>query len=223
MSDLYVHDWNLHQSYRSDRGQPPWIKVHRALVRSHKWLMLSDAERGQLVAIWILAADREGLVRNDAKLLQKICHMDSEPDLGRFLELGFLDPKAPDAKVTPTRRQPDDTHAASCRIGAPPEEADKADKAEEADASAGVFSDFTALWKIHASGNRSKALAAYREALTRTDAQNILQAWRQHRDTLTDSYRGHHLHKWLSESLWEQYPPKARGSSGYIRPWELDP
>lgn len=30
---LHVHDWDEHQSYRRDRGQPPWIKVHRANQR----------------------------------------------------------------------------------------------------------------------------------------------------------------------------------------------
>ena len=53
MNQLKVHDWDIWQTYRKDRGRPPWIKVHRILGTSQKWSMLSDAERGQLVSLWI--------------------------------------------------------------------------------------------------------------------------------------------------------------------------
>ena len=52
---------------------------------------------------------------NDATLLQRLCYMSAEPELERFLKLGFLEhdatPTAPrrqrDANVTPRRRQHD--------------------------------------------------------------------------------------------------------------------
>ena len=115
---LTVHDWKDWQSYRSDRGQPPWIKVHRRVVRSPKWLSLTDAERGQLLTIWILAAENDGKVPSNASILARMGAFDSEPELHRFVMLGFLDQDSTypalastrrqhDANTTPTRRQHD--------------------------------------------------------------------------------------------------------------------
>jgi hypothetical protein len=101
---LAVRNWDKWQSYRKDRGQPPWIKVHRRLMRDPEWVELTDAQRGQLIAIWLLAADNDGSVPNSARLIQKLCYMDGVPDLELFVSLGFLDGGV---KVTPTRRQHD--------------------------------------------------------------------------------------------------------------------
>lgn len=91
MADLRIHDWDVHQTYRADRGQPPWIKVHRSLMRNIKWVGLDDNERGQLVAIWLLAADNNGVIPADSKIIQKFCFMSSEPNLNKFIDLGFID------------------------------------------------------------------------------------------------------------------------------------
>ena len=92
MTYLRIRNWKKWQSYRSDRGQPPWIKLHRVLLRNPKWVDLTSAERGDLVAIWLLAADRDGEVPASPRVLRKLCHMDEEPDLQRFIELRFLEP-----------------------------------------------------------------------------------------------------------------------------------
>lgn len=109
MSTLRVRGWDRWQSYRKDRGQPPWIKVHRALMRNWEWIELTDAERGQLVAIWLLAADHDGVIMASPRRLKVVMHMTKEPDLERFIELGFLEQvfTDDDANVTPTRRQGD--------------------------------------------------------------------------------------------------------------------
>ena len=104
MNQLYIHDWDIWQTYRRDRGQPPWIKVHRCLMRDHKWVALSDQQKGQLISMWILAADNDGSIPDDAKLVQKLCYLDSEPDLEYFVKQGLIDR---DAKATPKRRQHD--------------------------------------------------------------------------------------------------------------------
>lgn len=78
-------------------------------MQNRKWARLSDAEKGQLVSIWILAADRDGQVPNDAFLLKKICMLDTEPSLDKFIELGLLTPtgRQRDVNVTSARRQSD--------------------------------------------------------------------------------------------------------------------
>lgn len=60
-------------------------------MRNPEWVSLSDAERGQLVAIWLLAADHDGTIPASQELIQKICFMTEEPNLNKFAELGFID------------------------------------------------------------------------------------------------------------------------------------
>ena len=101
--DYYrIHNWEQWQSYRRDRGQPPWIKVHRRLMRDPAWIDLSDAQQGQLVNLWMLAADKGGLIPADPAFLSKILHLDTPLDLGAFKD--FIDIGA---TLTPERRQPD--------------------------------------------------------------------------------------------------------------------
>ena len=90
MEYLTVHDWEEHQTYRKDRQPPPWIKVHRRLFMSRKWAMLTDAEKGQLVSLWILAADRHGVIPGDPAILRKLAMLDAEPNISKFIDLGLL-------------------------------------------------------------------------------------------------------------------------------------
>jgi len=90
MEYLKITNWNKWQTYRADRGQPPWIKIHRRLMRNPEWVSLSDAEKGRLVAMWLLAADKDGKVPNDAKLIQRLCFLEEPPDLENLQELGFV-------------------------------------------------------------------------------------------------------------------------------------
>jgi len=53
---MKVKNWQRWQNYRKDRGTPPWIKVHRNLMTNQEWAELTDAEKGQLVSIWLIAA-----------------------------------------------------------------------------------------------------------------------------------------------------------------------
>ena len=43
------------------------------------------------MSIWLLAADHEGTIPNDPKLVQKLCYMGSEPDLEALAISGFLE------------------------------------------------------------------------------------------------------------------------------------
>ena len=106
---LKIRNWEKWQSYRKDRGQPPWIKIHRCVMRNVEWVGLSDAERGQLVAIWLLAADNNGEIPDDPAIIRKFCFLDNDPNINKLIELGFILPPCGhgDANVTPTRRQSD--------------------------------------------------------------------------------------------------------------------
>ncbi len=90
MKRLKINDWDKWQTFRKDRGNPQWIKVHRCLMTCRKWASLSDAEKGQLVSIWIAAAENSGEIPADPAVIRKICQLDESPDLQKFIGLGLL-------------------------------------------------------------------------------------------------------------------------------------
>lgn len=98
---MRVRNWDKHQCYRKDRGQPPWIKLHRILRKNWKWVSLSDAERGQLTSIWLLAADNDGELPDDPEEIRRVCKMSDSLDLNRFVELELLEGDVKRRQVTP--------------------------------------------------------------------------------------------------------------------------
>ena len=88
---LKIRNWDKWQSYRKDRGQPPWIKIHRCVMRNPEWVSLTDAERGQLVSMWLLAADANGVVPATPETIKRLCYMDTAPDIEKYKRLGFLE------------------------------------------------------------------------------------------------------------------------------------
>lgn len=91
MDNIKIHNWDKWQSYRQDRGQPPWIKIHRRIMRNVEWVSLTDAERGQLVAMWLLAADHDGVIPASKEIIKKLCFMTDAPNIQRFCDLGFIE------------------------------------------------------------------------------------------------------------------------------------
>jgi hypothetical protein len=88
---LKIANWEKWQSYRKDRPPPHYIKIHRALMRNPEWVSLTDAQRGQMISIWLLSADHGGSIPADAELVARLCYMTTTPDLVIFMELGFIE------------------------------------------------------------------------------------------------------------------------------------
>lgn len=143
MSWLRIRNWDVWQTYRRDRALPPWIKVHRALMRDANWVELTDAERGQLVAIWMLAADKDGVIPASPALIRKLCFMEQEPNVQGFQDKGFIEKEVLDVMPTPRRRQPDAEVTPQRRVeerrGEERETADAVAPAEDAYAFKGSF------------------------------------------------------------------------------------
>lgn len=73
-------------------------------MRNIDFISLTDAQRGQLFTIWLLAADHDGAIPASAELIQKLCYMQEAPDIEVFVIAGFIERGA---IVTPCRRQHD--------------------------------------------------------------------------------------------------------------------
>ena len=194
-----IHNWDKWQSYRRDRGQPPWIKVHRLLMRDPNWIALSDAQRGQLVAIWLLAADHDGVIPASPALVQKICYMDSEPDFQVLVSLGFIEP---DANLTPSRRQRDSTET----------EAEEIREETEKNTLRVVAVELDELWAIHGRGTKHKAATELRKALD-LESFNVIRAQLiAYTKTFRPDFHGQHLWRWLRDCRWEEkYAPTNTG------------
>ena len=78
-------------------------------MRNPEWVALSDAERGQLVGIWLLAADHDGAIPASTDLIQKLCYLETKPNINKFIELGFICQNGVD--VASRRRQDDQPKA----------------------------------------------------------------------------------------------------------------
>jgi hypothetical protein len=118
---IKIRNWDRWQSYRNDRGQPPWIKLWRGLLRNPDFLLLTDAQRGQLMCLWILAADHNGVINMTADEIVRVCGMSSALDLNvlkdrRFIEFGVTAAsrrRQADATVAPERRHGDASESES--------------------------------------------------------------------------------------------------------------
>ena len=85
---LRVKNWSEFQHYK-DRN-PPWIKLHRALLDDYEFARLQDASKAHLMLIWLFASQRDGHIPNDPAFLKKKLGLEKEPNLQSFIDQGLL-------------------------------------------------------------------------------------------------------------------------------------
>lgn len=103
MEWLTVKNWSEFQHYK-DRN-PPWIKLHRALLDDYEFSALPDAAKGQLILIWLFASQNEGKIPHDAKFLEKKLGLTDACELLAMVEMGFLIPEQVASKPLAKRKQ----------------------------------------------------------------------------------------------------------------------
>ena len=163
---LKIRNWEQWQTKRKNRdGTPyvqPWIKLYRRLMHDPNWVMLTDAQRGQLVCLWLLAADRDGLVPDDAAMLRKLCQLDNEPDVEVLVRHGFME--RVDAALTPREHCVD----AALKVGEKRREEERREKGarENVDISDSEIGDsFNELWSTNPRGPMVTAEREYWRAI----------------------------------------------------------
>jgi hypothetical protein len=87
---LSVRNFAHFQHYR-DRA-PLWIKLYNSVMDDEAFIALSDAARGQLIMIWLLASRRDNKIPNDARVVARAIQSSGRVDLERFVSAGFLVP-----------------------------------------------------------------------------------------------------------------------------------
>lgn len=87
---LSVKNYDRFQHYK--HRNPVWIKLYNEVMDDAAFLGLSDAERGQLMLIWLLASRRDNKIPHDAKAIARAIQSSGRVDIAKLLALGFLVP-----------------------------------------------------------------------------------------------------------------------------------
>lgn len=92
---LKVRNWAEFQHYK-DRN-PPWIKLHFALLASEDWVTLDDASKLLAVVCMLVASRNNGMVPNNPAYLKRVAYLDRLPKLKPLIDCGFLEMAQADA------------------------------------------------------------------------------------------------------------------------------
>jgi hypothetical protein len=87
MKHLSVKNWRDFQHY--GKRNPPWIKLHRAVIDDYAFCSLSDAAKGHLMLLWLYASQNNGRVPVDLPFLENKLSI-KNLDLEVLTERGFL-------------------------------------------------------------------------------------------------------------------------------------
>lgn len=88
MKYLRVKNWEDFQHYK-DRS-PPWIKLHRDLLRDYDFLCLQDASKLHLMLIWLLASQLDNKIPADQEYIKKQIGVKGDIDFNELILNGFL-------------------------------------------------------------------------------------------------------------------------------------
>ena len=82
-------NWEQFQHYK--RRNPPWIKLHRALLDDYNFSSLPENSRLHLILLWLYASQNNGKIPNNIKYLErKIDCLNLDIDI--LVSSGFLIP-----------------------------------------------------------------------------------------------------------------------------------
>lgn len=84
---LAVKNWNEFQHYK--KRNPPWIKMHRAILDDYAFLGLPDVSKGHLMHLWLFASQNGGMVPYDVPFLERKLFL-TDLNLDCLIGAGFL-------------------------------------------------------------------------------------------------------------------------------------
>ncbi|NEX62466.1 hypothetical protein [Noviherbaspirillum galbum] len=91
MQEMFViKNWNSFQHY--GKRNPPWIKLHRAVLDDYQFCTLPDPSKAHLMLLWLYASQNNGRVPADVLFLEKKLSV-TDLDLRIFVDRGFLIPE----------------------------------------------------------------------------------------------------------------------------------
>lgn len=88
MKYLSIKNWEKFQHYKN--RTPPWIKLHRDLLRDYDFCCLQDASKLHLVLLWLLASQLDNKIPNDPPWIQKQLGLKSKVNIKDLINQGFI-------------------------------------------------------------------------------------------------------------------------------------
>ncbi len=88
MEYISVKNWQKFQHYR-DRS-PPWIKLHRELLRDYSFMCLQDASKLQLMLLWLLASQLDNKIPADMDYIKHQIGVKGNVCLKELIDKGFV-------------------------------------------------------------------------------------------------------------------------------------
>jgi len=92
---IRIKNWKKYQHYKG--RTPPWIKLHAGLLDDYEFECLTDMNKIQLIAIWLLASrsrdyhpEGDPLLPEDVLYLSKKSGLKTKIDLAPLISSGFI-------------------------------------------------------------------------------------------------------------------------------------
>jgi hypothetical protein len=95
MKFLAVKNWQDFQHY--GKRNPPWIKLHRAVIDDYAFCSLPDNAKSHLMLLWLYASQNNGRIPVDAPFLENKLSI-TNLDLTNLSDRGFLVPDGSSGK-----------------------------------------------------------------------------------------------------------------------------
>jgi hypothetical protein len=92
MAILKIKNWERFQHYK--HRNPPWIKLHRELLSSETWVLLSDASRVLAIALMLLAGGNDNHfedTEDSKRYIKRVAYLDDTPNFEPLIKCGFLE------------------------------------------------------------------------------------------------------------------------------------
>lgn len=83
-----IPNWSEHQHYK--KPKPPWIKLHRDLIRDYEFMQLSDTDKWVVIGLWLIAAETGNKIPDDPGFIRSSLHLKKCPELERLESLGWI-------------------------------------------------------------------------------------------------------------------------------------
>ena len=221
VKNLRVKNWEQFQHYK-DRN-PPWIKLHFALLASEDWVTLDDASKLLAVVCMLIASRNNGEVPNNPAYLKRVAYLDKLPKLEPLISCGFLE--IPQASAS-TLQAP----ASAVQADARPEtetETDKKDSLSETSSddppekkAERYPPDFEAFWLAYPRSpnmSKSKALAGWKKLSSdeRAACAKAVPAYKAFLASKPD-HPTMHATTFINERRFEGFAPAAEQPSAPI-------
>lgn len=83
-----LSNWEEYQHYK--HRNPPWVKLHFAMLSGETWVCLDDASRVLAIACMLIASRNDGHIPANPEYVRRVAHLNKKPNFDLLLSTGFL-------------------------------------------------------------------------------------------------------------------------------------